>query len=283
MRIATTPDDVRATIREVRRRGDTVGFAPTMGALHDGHAALIEEAKQRNDFVVVSIFVNPLQFNDPKDLAGYPITAADDEALCNKLGVDLLYRPDVADMYPSGFDTRIEPGSMAELLEGRHRPGHFSGMATVVLKLFSIVSPDDAYFGKKDYQQLAIVRRMVVDLNLDLRIHGVETVRELDGLAMSSRNVKLAPDARSAATALSAALFAARREITNAKDARRTVDAKRRELSENPMIDLEYFEVVDADTLTESTESSSRLVLLVAARVGGVRLIDNVELSVGHN
>ena len=236
-----------------------------------------------NGFVVASIFVNPLQFNDPRDLANYPTTAPQDEALCNDLGVDLIYRPTVDHVYPPGFDTRVEPGVLAEVLEGLHRPGHFSGMATIVLKLFNIVDPDDTYFGKKDYQQLAIVRRMVTDFNLKVRVHGIETVREPDGLAMSSRNTKLSAEARSSATALNAALIAVRDRLSRGADLQEAVASQRSELLGNPQIDLEYFEAVDSATLCPPTPNAKDLVVVVAAKVGGVRLIDNVEISLGNN
>ena len=283
MKIVDDPAEVRNAVQQARVAGHSIGFVPTMGALHEGHATLLKKAKATNGFVVASIFVNPLQFNDPRDLANYPTTAPQDEALCNDLGVDLIYRPTVDHVYPPGFDTRVEPGVLAEVLEGLHRPGHFSGMATIVLKLFNIVDPDDTYFGKKDYQQLAIVRRMVTDFNLKVRVHGIETVREPDGLAMSSRNTKLSAEARSSATALNAALIAVRDRLSRGADLQEAVASQRSELLGNPQIDLEYFEAVDSATLCPPTPNAKDLVVVVAAKVGGVRLIDNVEISLGNN
>ena len=283
MKIVDDPAEVRNAVQQARVAGHSIGFVPTMGALHEGHATLLRHAMATNGFVVASIFVNPLQFNDPRDLANYPTTAPQDEALCNDLGVDLIYRPTVDHVYPPGFDTRVEPGVLAEVLEGLHRPGHFSGMATIVLKLFNIVDPDDTYFGKKDYQQLAIVRRMVTDFNLKVRVHGIETVREPDGLAMSSRNTKLSAEARSSATALNAALIAVRDRLSRGADLQEAVASQRSELLGNPQIDLEYFEAVDSATLCPPTPNAKDLVVVVAAKVGGVRLIDNVEISLGNN
>ena len=283
MKIVDDPAEVCSAVEQARVEGHSIGFVPTMGALHEGHATLLRHAMATNGFVVASIFVNPLQFNDPRDLANYPTTAPQDEALCNDLGVDLIYRPTVDHVYPPGFDTRVEPGVLAEVLEGLHRPGHFSGMATIVLKLFNIVDPDDSYFGKKDYQQLAIVRRMVTDFNLKVRVHGIETVREPDGLAMSSRNTKLSAEARSSATALNAALIAVRDRLSRGADLQEAVASQRSELLGNPQIDLEYFEAVDSATLCPPTPNAKDLVVVVAAKVGGVRLIDNVEISLGNN
>lgn len=283
MKIVSDAAGVRLAVAGVRATGRTIGFVPTMGALHDGHAALMERARSRNDFVVVSIFVNPLQFNDPRDLANYPVTQSEDLRLCEKVGVDMIYRPSVQDIYPDGFDTRIEPGALSEVLEGHHRPGHFSGMATVVMKLFNIVEPDDAYFGKKDFQQLAIIRRMAVDFNLTLRVHGVETVRESDGLAMSSRNAKLSPEGREAAVSLSAALFKVREWITEGGDPAAIIPSLVTELSRESLIELDYFEVVDSADLRAPRTNSSNLVALIAARVDGIRLIDNIEIMLGDN
>ena len=283
MKIVNDPADVRRAVDQARADGHSIGFVPTMGALHDGHATLLGQAKSVNGFVVASIFVNPLQFNDPRDLASYPTTATQDEAICSEQGVDLIYRPSVADMYPLGFDTRVEPGALAEVLEGHHRPGHFSGMATVVLKLFNIVDPDDTYFGKKDFQQLAIVRRMATDLNLKVRVHGIDTVREADGLALSSRNSKLSVSARKAAVALSAALFEVRRRVSQGADPFEATMSQRSSIVGTTDIDVEYFDLVDASTMRTPTPDSEHLVLLVAANVGGVRLIDNVEIFLGNN
>lgn len=280
MRIVSASSDVRSLVSSARGDGRTIGFVPTMGALHAGHASLIKRAKADGHHVVVSIFVNPLQFNDPRDLASYPQTTAADEALCESAGVDLLWRPGVETIYPIGFDTRVEPGALAARLEGSHRPGHFTGVATVVLKLLNVVAADEAYFGRKDYQQLAVVRRMAADFDLVTRVVGCPTVRESDGLAMSSRNVKLDPTSRRSALALSTAL----RVVVDALRAGSSTDAARARgleiLDSAKGVQTEYLEIVDPRTL-EPTLHGGDAVVLVAASVGGVRLIDNMEVSEG--
>lgn len=280
MRIVSAIDDVRAAVRAARSSGGTIAFVPTMGALHAGHVALIDRARTECSFVVVSIFVNPLQFNDPKDLAAYPRTAEADEALCETAGVDLVWRPEGDTIYPSGFDTRVEPGALASNLEGLHRPGHFVGMATVVLKLLNIVSPDVACFGRKDFQQLAIVRRMVRDLDVPVQVIGCPTVREDDGLALSSRNAKLNPDSRATATNLCRVIRQAARDLKSGERADQVRQQAASDLASQPGIDLEYLEVVDRDSLAPIYDDrTANAVVLVAAFVGGVRLIDNVEVA----
>ncbi len=250
-----------------------------MGALHEGHASLFHRARKEGSFVVASIFVNPLQFNDPSDLAAYPRTAEADEALCKSAGVDLVWRPAADTIYPADFDTRVEPGKLAAGLEGLHRPGHFGGMATVVLKLLNVVSPDVAIFGLKDFQQLAIVRRMVRDLDVPVKIVGCPTVREEDGLAMSSRNAKLSSESRMVATHLSRVIHAAARAMQSGERADRARDLALSDLSSQSAIEIEYLEVVDRDSLLPVVdERTANAVVLVAAVVGGVRLIDNVEV-----
>lgn len=286
MRIVSAPSEVRASVAAARSSGRSIGFVPTMGALHAGHASLIDEARNHGHFVVVSIFVNPMQFNDPRDLAAYPITTQADDSLCVTAGVDLLWRPTVDDIYPSGFDTVVEPGAMASILEGKHRPGHFRGVATVVLKLFNVVAPDFAYFGLKDFQQLAVIRHMARDLELPVDIIGCPTIREDDGLAMSSRNTKLSADARRSAAALSNALTGVVTALRNGDDVAEARAIGLALLSKQPGIDVEYLEIVDRDTLSQLTSNdSSSAVVLVAANIGGVRLIDNLEVDparVGH-
>lgn len=279
MRIVTTIADVRAGVRDAKSDGRAVSFVPTMGALHEGHASLFHRARKEGSFVVASIFVNPLQFNDPNDLAAYPRTAEADEALCKSAGVDLVWRPAADTIYPADFDTRVEPGKLAAGLEGLHRPGHFGGMATVVLKLLNVVSPDVAIFGLKDFQQLAIVRRMVRDLDVPVKIVGCPTVREEDGLAMSSRNAKLSSESRMVATHLSRVIHAAARAMQSGERADRARDLALSDLSSQSAIEIEYLEVVDRDSLLPIVdERTANAVVLVAAVVGGVRLIDNVEV-----
>lgn len=283
MKIVSTTAEVRAAVGSARAAGRTIGFVPTMGALHRGHGSLIAAAKQANDFVVVSIFVNPLQFNDANDLAAYPTTTHADEELCRELGADVILRPTVAEVYPVGFDTRVEPGDLATNFEGAHRPGHFTGMATVVLKLLNMVFADDAYFGRKDFQQLAIVRRMVEDLNHPTRIHGIDTVREDDGLAMSSRNLKLTPRDRTSAARISEALRLVQSATQQGVNVCNAVESARLFLAEDPAIEIEYLTAADAQSLrpvdSAAIEVTNDIVILVAARIGGIRLIDNVELN----
>lgn len=283
MKIVSTTAEVRAAVGSARAADRTIGFVPTMGALHRGHGSLISAAKRANGFVVVSIFVNPLQFNDANDLAAYPTTTHADEELCRELGVDVLLRPTIAEVYPLGFDTRVEPGHLAVNFEGAHRPGHFTGMATVVLKLLNIVLADDAYFGRKDFQQLAIVQRMVEDLNHSTRVHGIDTVREDDGLAMSSRNLKLTPSARTSAARISEALRLVQSATQQGVNVCEAVESARSFLAEDPAIEVEYLTAADAQSLQPvdraAIDATKDIVILVAARIGGVRLIDNVVLN----
>lgn len=280
MQSVNDSEELRRIVVGARRAGRTVGFVPTMGALHDGHASLVDRARADGHFVIVSVFVNPLQFNDANDLSAYPVTEAADTRLCDEHGVDIVYRPDVSTIYPEGFDTRVVPGEIARVFEGRSRAGHFDGVATVVLKLFNIVAPDVAYFGMKDYQQLAVIRRMVRDLNMPLHVVGCPTVRETDGLALSSRNVRLSPSARRKASALHRALQASVEHLGRGADVATARSAGIAVLSGDADIALDYFDIVRRDTL-EPLADGQRVpaVVLVAATVGGVRLIDNVEID----
>lgn len=279
MRVVTAIDDVREAVRAARSGGGTIAFVPTMGALHSGHVSLINRARAEASFVVVSIFVNPLQFNDLTDLAAYPRNAEADETICERAGVDLVWCPGVDVIYPDGFDTRVEPGALGGGLEGLHRPGHFAGMATVVLKLLNVVTPDVAYFGRKDFQQLAIVRRMVRDFDLPVRIIGCPTVRETDGLALSSRNTKLSPEARGVAAHLSRVIHQA---VSTMRSGGRADQARHNalaDLASVPDIHLEYLDVVDRDSLSPVEDTcTDNAIVVVAAVVGGVRLIDNCEV-----
>lgn len=254
------------------------GLVPTMGYLHAGHQRLFEVARQENDQVVASVFVNPLQFGPREDLARYPRDPGRDEELAAAAGVDILFRPSEAEVYPAGYQTRIEVGNLAEVLCGAHRPGHFSGVATVVAKLFGIIRPDRAYFGEKDYQQALIVARVTRDLNLGVEIRTVPTVRETDGLAMSSRNALLGPEERAAAPTLPRAL---RRAADLYRQGERTPEILRQavlgELAEEPLVRIEYVEVVDAATLGPPQPGGAYLVA-AAVWLGRTRLIDNLRL-----
>lgn len=278
MRILRTIAEVRTAVRDARGDGGTVGLVPTMGAFHEGHLSLMRAARAQNDLVVVSLFVNPTQFAANEDLSTYPRDEARDAALAEAEGVDILFAPEPAEIYPDGFATNIHVAGLTEVLDGASRgPHHFDGVATVVTKLFGIVQPDVAYFGQKDAQQVLVVRRVVRDLNLDVRIEACPIVREPDGLAMSSRNVYLDADARDRATALNRALDAAD-AAHRSGDGDGTGDgilSAARDVLAEAGIDVEYLELRDAETLQSVTRIDRDALLLVAARVGAARLIDN--------
>jgi pantoate--beta-alanine ligase len=269
--------DVGEVSGALRRTGRRVMLVPTMGALHDGHLALVRAAKRvPGSVVVVSIFVNPLQFGADEDLDAYPRIVEDDLALLRGEGVEIAFTPSVAAMYPDGLRTAVHPGPLGSELEGAARPTHFAGMLTVVLKLLQIVHPDRVFFGEKDYQQLVLVRQMVADLNVDTRVIGVPIVRELDGLAMSSRNRYLDPAQRELAGLLSAALLAGTHAASGGADA--ALQAARAVLSEVPAIDVDYLQVRDPELGPAPLHGPARL--LVAARLGTTRLLDNVAIEI---
>jgi pantoate--beta-alanine ligase len=280
--IVRTIDEVREAVGKARRAGLRIGLVPTMGALHAGHLKLVEEAREASEFVVVSIFVNPTQFGPNEDFRRYPRTLEADVELSARGGAALIFAPDVEEMYPSGpSSTFVDVPGLSETLEGASRPGHFRGVATVVLKLFTIVGADLAFFGSKDYQQLQVIRRMVADLNIPIEIQAVATVREPDGLAMSSRNRYLDANERRAAVVLSKALGKASEAVRSGeRDADRVRQILRETIESEPLARLDYAEVADADTLSPSREigRGSRVVALLAVRVGPARLIDNAIL-----
>ncbi len=272
------PADVARVSRALRSTGRRVMLVPTMGALHDGHLALVRAAQRvPGSVVAVSIFVNPLQFGAGEDLDAYPRTLDEDLAALRAAGVDLVFTPTAAAMYPEGPRTAVHPGPLGAELEGAARPTHFAGMLTVVCKLLSIVSPDRVFFGEKDYQQLVLVRQMVADLNLDATVVGVPTVRESDGLALSSRNRYLDPAQREAATALSAALAAGERAA--AAGAQAALEAATAVLSAVPAVDVDYIQVRGVDLGPAPSDGPARL--LIAARVGSTRLLDNAAVTLG--
>ncbi|HYB36214.1 MAG TPA: pantoate--beta-alanine ligase [Mycobacterium sp.] len=272
------PRDVADVSHALRHNGRRVMLVPTMGALHDGHLALVRAAKRvPGSVVVVSIFVNPLQFGISEDLDAYPHTVDDDLALLRDEGVEIAFTPTVAAMYPNGPRTAVHPGPLGSELEGATRPTHFAGMLTVVLKLLQIVRPDRVFFGEKDYQQLVLVRQMVADFNLDVRVVSVPIVREADGLAMSSRNRYLDTVQREAAGALSAALLAGMHAAPAGAGA--ALDAARAVLDEVPAIDVDYLQVRDTELRPAPAAGTGRL--LVAARLGNTRLLDNVAIEIG--
>ncbi|TGX53410.1 pantoate--beta-alanine ligase [Sphingomonas gei] len=270
-------DALRGAVATWRAAGERVALVPTMGALHDGHMALVEAAKRAAQRVVVSIFVNPKQFGPNEDLAQYPRKELADSRMLAAAGVDLLWLPPVETMYPAGFATNISVGGVSEVLDGAHRPGHFDGVATVVAKLFNQVRPDVALFGEKDWQQLAVIRRLVADLDLDLEIQGVMTQREDDGLALSSRNAYLTPEDRAQAVALPRALGLVERTIAKSGDSEAAL-AQAREILTAAGFDIDYVTLADAETLGDPIEGRA-MRLLAAARIGGTRLIDNIPVT----
>jgi pantoate--beta-alanine ligase len=274
------PTDMRRWSDRQRAAGSTVAMVPTMGALHAGHLALIATARRNADVVVVSIFVNPLQFGLASDFDAYPRPLDDDLRSCASAGVDAVYAPTAATMYPPGFQTHVEPGPLADRLEGEHRPGHFRGVTTVVTKLFGAVRPDVAIFGQKDAQQLAIVRQMSSDLDLGVRIIAMPTVRESDGLAMSSRNRRLNPQQRRAAVCIARGLRAAETMIANGERYSATVAATiAGTIEAEPLARLEHVEVVDARTLEAIDRIGDHTLIVVAVWFGEVRLIDNLLIE----
>jgi pantoate--beta-alanine ligase len=278
MRTIRTVAEMRAWLGNVRAEGRSVGLVPTMGAFHAGHHSLMRAAREEQDSVVVSLFVNPAQFNDARDLAAYPRTEANDAVEAAELGVDVLFSPPVSEIYPDGFATTVQVTGLSEVFEGAERgPGHFAGVCTVVNKLLNIVGPDVAYFGQKDAQQVAVVKRMVRDLDMTARIEVLPTVREADGLALSSRNVRLSPADRTRALGLSRALNAAAAVVAAGE---RDADAIRAAaLAEIGDLDPEYLAVVDPLTFAPLRTVSARTLVAIAAQVGPVRLIDNIVLE----
>jgi pantoate--beta-alanine ligase len=282
MKTVRTVEDVRATLAPGRREGRSIGLVPTMGFLHDGHIALLRAARAECDVVVMSLFVNPAQFGPGEDLDSYPRDEGRDVDLAAAEGVDVVFAPPVEEMYPPGFDTVVSVHGPTVVLDGdatRRGQAHFDGVATVVAKLFNIVQPDRAYFGQKDAQQAVVLRKLVRDLDIPVEIEVVPTVREPDGLAMSSRNVYLEPAERERALALSQALRAAERQVAAGhRDAATVLAAARRELDARG-VEPEYLELRSADDLSPSDRVNGRTLLAVAARVGRARLIDNTVLG----
>jgi pantoate--beta-alanine ligase len=274
MKTIRTVAEMQARSRAARANGRRIGLVPTMGAFHGGHESLMRAARAGSDEMVVSLFVNPAQFNDPRDLAAYPRDEEHDAAVAAALGADVLFAPPAEAVYPDGFATTVAVAGLSDVLEGAHRgAGHFAGVCTVVAKLFNMVAPDVAYFGQKDAQQVAVLRRMARDLDFSVRIEVLPTVREPDGLAMSSRNRRLSPPERARAVALSQALAAAEQAI--ADDRPDPLAAARAALAAHDVVP-EYLALVDPDTIQEPTEN---VLVAVAACIGDTRLIDNVLIE----
>src|SRR5690625_1583888 len=280
MKICATIGEMRAETARWRRAGQSIALVPTMGFLHEGHMALVRRARALADFVVVWIFVNPTQFEDAGDLATYPRDMERDLALLRAEDVDAVFTPDAAEIYPAGSDTIVEVQHLSRILLGQHRPGHFRGVTTVVTKFFNIIRPDFAIFGEKDYQQLQVIRRMVRDLHMDVEITAVPTVREPDGLAMSSRNVRLSPEDRRAASVLFRALEHAKSVATRGLPVDQLRPAIEDIIQAEPRARLEAVDIVDAETLEEIEGAlDGPAAILLSARFGDVRLIDQMTLN----
>lgn len=280
--VLRTEADMRAAVAAWRKAGERVAFVPTMGNLHAGHISLVEEAKRNADRLVASIFVNPLQFNDPADLEKYPRTFDADLAKLEAAGVDVLFYPEVAAVYPDGMDvaTKVVVPGLSDILEGQHRPGHFTGVTTVVCKLFNLVQPDCAVFGKKDYQQLMLIRQMTRDLNMPIDIIAAPTRREASGLAMSSRNGLMDAKSREAAYKIHEVLETCVKELKQSDSSVSALERRSEEMLRTSGFEPEYVAIRRQNDLSVPNEGDKKLVILAAARFAGVRLIDNIELDV---
>lgn len=272
------PQQIKDYLNSAKKMGKTIGLVPTMGSLHQGHVSLIEQACQQCDLVVVSVFVNPSQFNDQNDLDNYPRDRTTDEQIAQQGGCDVMFYPSVQDMYLEGSNTWVLVDDLSNILEGKFRPGHFRGVATVVTKLFGIINPDKAYFGEKDFQQLAVVQRLVKDLFLSIDVVGCPTLREETGLALSSRNIRLDPQAKLQAPLLFQAMLKARKEVELGHEDVDYIKALVKQFLKKDLIDLEYVEIIDPTDFSLSQKATSGCRILLAAKVGQVRLIDNLEL-----
>ncbi len=276
MQIVKTINEVRTQVKEWKKQGLSVGFVPTMGYLHEGHASLMKRAKAECDKVVTSIFVNPMQFGVNEDLDSYPRDLEADAKLCDSIGVDLIFHPEVEEMYAEGFCSFVDMNGLTEELCGKSRPIHFRGVCTVVSKLFNIVTPDKAFFGQKDAQQLAVIRRMVKDLNMDIEIVGCSIIREEDGLAKSSRNTYLSEEERKAALILSKTIFLGEQMVKDGvTDAKALVEAMKENLAKEPMAKIDYVEAVSMDTIEPIEKIEGMVLVAMAVYIGKTRLIDN--------
>ena len=281
MKIVTKIIDVKKELKEVRSQGKTIGFVPTMGFLHEGHLSLVRESLQSTDVTVVSIFINPAQFGPKEDFKEYPRDLERDSELLEKEGVDYLFVPDKKEIYPEGYETYIEVLNLQDKLCGRSRPGHFRGVNTVVLKLFNIICPDISFFGQKDAQQAVILKRMVQDLDLDVRIEVLPIIREKDGLALSSRNACLGQEERKAALVLSKSLKEAQSMIEKGeRDSVEIVNRMREMINNEPLVKIDYIEIVDMVKLNPIARMEKEVLVALAAYIGRGRLIDNTILRV---
>lgn len=279
MKIVGTVKEVREQVKEWKKQGLSVGLVPTMGYLHEGHQSLMEAARKDNDKVVVSIFVNPMQFGPTEDLAQYPRDLDHDAALCEKVGVDLIFHPEPEEMYADDFCSFVDMTGLTEGLCGKTRPIHFRGVCTVVNKLFNIVTPDRAYFGQKDGQQLAVIRRMVRDLNMDIQVVGCPIIREEDGLAKSSRNTYLSPEERKAALILSKTVKLGKELAKTNKNAAEVVAQMKKNIETEPLAKIDYVEAVDAVSMEPVEKLDGECMLAMAVYIGKTRLIDNTLIN----
>lgn len=279
MKIVGTVKEVREQVKEWKKQGLSVGFVPTMGYLHEGHKSLMDAARKGNDKVVVSIFVNPMQFGPTEDLATYPRDLDHDAALCESAGVDLIFHPEAEEMYEKDFCSFVDMTGLTEGLCGKTRPIHFRGVCTVVNKLFNIVTPDHAYFGQKDGQQLAVIKRMVRDLNMDIEIVGCPIVREEDGLAKSSRNTYLSSEERKAALILSKTVALGKELAKTEKDANKVVEAMKKNIETEPLAKIDYVEAVDTLSMAPVEKLEGTCMLAMAVYIGKTRLIDNTLIN----
>ena len=276
MKIVSTVNDVRSTVKEWKKSGLKVGLVPTMGFLHEGHLSLIKKAVSENDKVVVSVFVNPTQFGPNEDFEAYPRDLNKDAQLCKESGADLIFHPEPEEMYPDGFCSSVNMTGLTDALCGKSRPIHFQGVCTVVSKLFNIVAPDNAYFGEKDAQQLAIIKRMVKDLNFDIKITGCPIIREEDGLAKSSRNTYLNPEERQAALVLSKAVKCGRSLVEGGEKDSAVILKEMKSIIENePLARIDYVEIVDMNTMKNIDTVKGDVLCAMAVYIGKTRLIDN--------
>lgn len=276
MKIVSTINDVRSTVKEWKKNGLKVGLVPTMGFLHEGHLSLIKKAVAENDKVIVSVFVNPTQFGPNEDFEAYPRDLNKDAALCEEAGADLIFHPEPEEMYPDGFCSSVNMTGLTDALCGKSRPIHFQGVCTVVSKLFNIAAPDNAYFGEKDAQQLAIIKRMVKDLNFDIKITGCPIIREEDGLAKSSRNTYLNPEERQAALVLSKAVKCGRSLVEGGEKDSAVILKEMKSIIENePLARIDYVEIVDMNTMKNIDKVKGDVLCAMAVYIGKTRLIDN--------
>lgn len=281
MRIIETVADMKAVIKSQKQSGKSIGLVPTMGYLHQGHISLVKHSTAENDFTVVSIFVNPTQFGPNEDFDKYPRDLEKDLKLAQQAGVDIIFAPSVKEMYPESYKTYVAVEGITEVMCGKSRPGHFRGVTTVVTKLFNIITPTKAYFGQKDAQQVAVIKQMVKDLNMNLEIITCPIIREADGLAMSSRNVYLNSEERKAALILSQSLLNAQKLVDSGERSKEKLyKSIFEQISSESLANIEYIEIVDADTLENVNNIEKRALVALAVRFGNTRLIDNIILEV---